>query len=168
MILSDNCWGGGRRRGWQAGAGGQGRKRTLLGCSCTAVVQMDGRGGGTAQGLSTELGAFMAGVMLSATEQQDSALHQLENIKGFFLSLFICSTGLVMSPVFLAAHMRVLAGGVLLTVLAKTVVVRPSPPHPSPPPSPPSAPLCKVISLFLHPLREDPPQWREEGRGRWE
>jgi Kef-type K+ transport system membrane component KefB len=65
----------------------------------------------------------MAGVMLSATEQQDSALHQLESIKGFFLSLFICSTGLVMSPVFLAAHMRVLAGGVLLTVLAKTVVV---------------------------------------------
>ena len=77
-----------------------------------------------AQGLSTELGAFVAGVMLSATEQQENALAQLEHLKQFFLSLFICSTGLVMSPTFLAQHMRVLAGGLVVTVAAKTVLVR--------------------------------------------
>ena len=76
------------------------------------------------QGLSTELGAFIAGVMLSTTEQQESALVQLEHIKGFFISLFIASTGLVMSPQFLMQHLRVLAGGVALTILAKTTLVR--------------------------------------------
>lgn len=62
------------------------------------------------QGLSTELGAFVAGVMLSSTDQQEHALSQLEHIKHFFLSLFIASTGLVMSPGFLMHHLRVLAG----------------------------------------------------------
>ncbi len=66
----------------------------------------------------------MAGVMLSATEQQENALHQLEHLKQFFLSLFICSTGLIMSPTFLAQHLRVLAGGLVVTVLAKTILVR--------------------------------------------
>ena len=75
------------------------------------------------QGLSSELGAFVAGVMLSATEQQEFTLHQIESIKAFFLSLFICSTGLVMSPVFLMQHLRILAGGVVLTIASKTLVV---------------------------------------------
>lgn len=75
------------------------------------------------QGLSTELGAFVAGVMMSATEQQENTLHQLEPLKQFFLSLFICSTGLIMSPTFLAQHLRVLAGGLVVTVLSKTVLV---------------------------------------------
>jgi Kef-type K+ transport system membrane component KefB len=85
-----------------------------------AVLRADGR----VQGLSTELGAFVAGVMLSATEQQENALHQLEHLKQFFLSLFISSTGLIMSPMFLAQHLRVLAGGLIVTVFAKTVLVR--------------------------------------------
>ena len=80
------------------------------------------------QGLSTELGAFVAGVMMSATEQQENTLHQLEPLKQFFLSLFICSTGLIMSPKFLAQHLRVLAGGLVVTVLSKTVLVRLEPP----------------------------------------
>ena len=62
------------------------------------------------QGLSTELGAFVAGVMLSATDQQEHALSQLEHVKHFFLSLFIASTGLVMSPGFLMQHLKILAG----------------------------------------------------------
>lgn len=43
------------------------------------------------------------------------------------MSLFIASTGLVMSPRFLAAHLPVLAAGVFLVVLGKGVLVR-SPP----------------------------------------
>ena len=75
------------------------------------------------QGLSTELGAFVAGVMLSATEQQETTLHELQHVKHFFLSLFISSTGLVMSPTFLMQHLRVLAGGLVLTIVAKTLLV---------------------------------------------
>ncbi|KAK9821251.1 hypothetical protein WJX74_001923 [Apatococcus lobatus] len=74
-------------------------------------------------GLSTELGAFISGVMLSTTDQQEQALHLLENIKHFFMSLFISSTGLIMSPRFLLQHLPVLAGGVLLTVVSKTVLI---------------------------------------------
>jgi hypothetical protein len=62
------------------------------------------------QGLSTELGAFVAGVMLSTTEQQEHALSQLDHVRNFFLSLFIASIGLVMSPSFLMQHLKVLAG----------------------------------------------------------
>lgn len=39
------------------------------------------------------------------------------------MSLFIASTGLVMSPRFLAAHLPVLAAGVFLVVLGKGVLV---------------------------------------------
>ena len=45
-------------------------------------------------------------------------------VKGFFMSLFIASTGLVMSPRFLAAHLPVLAAGVFLVVLGKGILVR--------------------------------------------
>ena len=67
--------------------------------------------------------------MLSATEQQEAMLHELQHIKHFFLSLFISSTGLVMSPTFLMQHLRVLAGGVVLTIVAKTLLVGPQLPH---------------------------------------
>ena len=77
------------------------------------------------QGLSTELGAFVAGVMLSTTDQQESALAHLEQIKAFFIALFIASTGLVMSPVFLAQHLPILTAGLILVVLGKTAVARP-------------------------------------------
>lgn len=40
------------------------------------------------------------------------------------MSLFIASTGLVMSPRFLAAHLPVLAAGVFLVVLGKGLLVR--------------------------------------------
>lgn len=53
-------------------------------------------------------------------------------VKGFFMSLFIASTGLVMSPRFLAAHLPVLAAGVFLVVLGKGILVRRCTPHPLP------------------------------------
>jgi len=69
----------------------------------------------------------VAGVMLSATDQQEHCLAQLEHLKQFFLSLFVSSIGLVISPTFLAQHLRVLAGGLLLTIACKTVLARPAP-----------------------------------------
>jgi len=69
----------------------------------------------------------VAGVMLSATDQQEHCLAQLEHLKQFFLSLFVSSIGLVISPTFLAQHLRVLAGGLLLTIACKTILARPAP-----------------------------------------
>lgn len=43
-----------------------------------------------AQGLSTELGAFVAGVMLSTTDQQEHALHQLEQVSTFACCRRVC------------------------------------------------------------------------------
>ncbi|EFN57909.1 hypothetical protein CHLNCDRAFT_7714, partial [Chlorella variabilis] len=75
------------------------------------------------QGISAELGAFVAGVMLSATEQQESVLHNIEPVTQFFLTLFISSTGLVLSPVFLLDHLPILAAGALAVIIAKTVLI---------------------------------------------
>ena len=41
----------------------------------------------------------------------------------FFLALFISSTGLVLSPVFLMHHLPVLAAGALLVIVGKTLLV---------------------------------------------
>ncbi|KAL4429184.1 hypothetical protein ABPG77_010163 [Micractinium sp. CCAP 211/92] len=75
------------------------------------------------QGVSAELGAFVAGVMLSATEQQETVLHHLEPLTQFFLALFISSTGLVLSPTFLLHHLPLLAAGATLVVISKTVLI---------------------------------------------
>ena len=74
-------------------------------------------------GLSSELGAFVAGAALAPSDQRERAAAALEPTKALFLALFIASTGLVMSPRFLLAHARVLVGGLLLTVAVKAGVV---------------------------------------------
>ena len=76
----------------------------------------------TPQGLSTELGAFIGGVMLSTTDQQESALHAIEAVVKMFVALFIASTGLILSPVFLIQHLPVLTAGLLLVVVTKTLL----------------------------------------------
>ncbi|KAL4443410.1 hypothetical protein ABPG75_011147 [Micractinium tetrahymenae] len=75
------------------------------------------------QGVSAELGAFVAGVMLSATEQQETVLHHLEPVTQFFLALFISSTGLVLSPMFLLHHLPLLAVGATLVIISKTILI---------------------------------------------
>lgn len=77
----------------------------------------------TRLGISGELGAFLAGVMLSATEQNETILHAVEPIMRFFLALFVASTGVAIAPWFLAEHFPVLAAGVAVVVAAKSLVV---------------------------------------------
>lgn len=54
----------------------------------------------------------------------DKGLPFFQQVKGFFMSLFIASTGLIMSPRFLAAHLPVLAAGMFLVILGKSILVR--------------------------------------------
>ena len=83
------------------------------------------------QGMSGELGAFLAGVMLSATDQQEVVAAGLAPISRLFLALFISSTGLVLSPRFLAHHLPLLAAGVVVVVVAKAGLVRGGGPGPA-------------------------------------
>lgn len=77
----------------------------------------------TKLGISAELGAFMAGAALSATEYQEYTLHAVEPTSNLFLALFVSSTGLTIPPAFLGEHILVLASGVALIIAAKTLLV---------------------------------------------
>lgn len=79
---------------------------------------------GTAKlGISAELGAFIAGVMVSGTEQSDSVLVLVDSVAHIFLALFISSTGLILAPRFLFHHLPLLAAGVMVIIVAKTLVI---------------------------------------------
>ena len=77
----------------------------------------------TRLGISAELGAFLAGVLLSATDQHELVLHAVEPTMKFFLALFVASTGVAIAPWFLAEHFAVLAAGVAVVIAAKSLVV---------------------------------------------
>ena len=77
----------------------------------------------TKLGISAELGAFMAGAALSATEDQQGILHAVEPTSNLFLALFVCSTGLTIPPAFLIEHFMVLASGVALIIAGKSFLI---------------------------------------------
>lgn len=76
----------------------------------------------TRLGISAELGAFLAGVLLSATEQQDAVLTAVQPATRLFLALFVASTGLTITPAFLTEHLLVLAAAVALVMIVKSLV----------------------------------------------
>ena len=79
-------------------------------------------------GLSIELGAFVAGVIISATPFADQTLHHIEPIRNVFAALFLASIGMIMNPFFLWVHLDVLLASLLVVVIFKcsliTLVVR--------------------------------------------
>lgn len=74
-------------------------------------------------GLSQELGAFIAGATLSASDQHGTASKSVDGARNIFTTLFITSIGLVMSPVFLWEHLTFLALGVAAVFISKTVLI---------------------------------------------
>ncbi|GMH40458.1 hypothetical protein BSKO_08362 [Bryopsis sp. KO-2023] len=74
-------------------------------------------------GLSHELGAFIAGAMLSASDQHEYTVKAIDGVRTMFTALFITSIGLVMSPRFLFEHLGVLAVGTGAVVVCKTAVI---------------------------------------------
>tara|TARA_B110000977_G_scaffold64920_1_gene88373 strand:- start:20286 stop:21890 length:1605 start_codon:yes stop_codon:yes gene_type:complete len=79
-------------------------------------------------GLSIELGAFVAGVMISTTQHADQVLKHVEPIRNVFAALFIASIGMIMNPFFLWVHLDVLVATLLVVIVFKcsliTLVVR--------------------------------------------
>jgi len=79
-------------------------------------------------GLSIELGAFVAGVMVSTTPFAEQTLHHIEPIRNIFAALFLASIGMIMNPYFLWVHLDVLFATLLVVIAFKcsliTLVVR--------------------------------------------
>jgi CPA2 family monovalent cation:H+ antiporter-2 len=83
----------------------------------------------TAQiGLGIEMGAFVAGLMVSNVEYADHALDRVLPMRDVFATLFFASIGILIDPGFLLANARILLGLVLTAMVGKaliaTVVVR--------------------------------------------
>ncbi|KAG0573127.1 hypothetical protein KC19_VG151000 [Ceratodon purpureus] len=74
-------------------------------------------------GLSLELGAFVAGVMISTTDLAEHTLEQVDPIRNLFASLFLASIGMLINLQFLWTHMDILLSSLILVITSKTFVI---------------------------------------------
>ena len=74
-------------------------------------------------GLGIEMGAFVAGVMVSNVESADHALDRLLPMRDLFATLFFASIGLLIDPLFLLQNVGVLMGLVAIAMVGKAIVV---------------------------------------------
>eukprot|EP00892_Ulva_mutabilis_P000016 jgi/Ulvmu1/10014/UM059_0063.1 len=74
-------------------------------------------------GLSHELGAFLAGIMVGTMHQHEDVLHATVQVRNVFTGLFLASIGLVISPVFIFEHIRLLSIGAVFVLLVKGLLI---------------------------------------------
>lgn len=73
--------------------------------------------GAVMAGLSLEIGAFLAGLVISESRYSHEVLYQVRPMRDLFASIFFVSVGMLLDPAFLWAHL----GKVLIVVLAIVV-----------------------------------------------
>lgn len=76
-------------------------------------------------GLSIEMGAFIAGLMISEVEYADQTLTYVEPIRDIFASLFFAAIGMLIDPLFIWQHLDLILGLVALTFIGKFLIVTP-------------------------------------------
>jgi CPA2 family monovalent cation:H+ antiporter-2 len=76
----------------------------------------------SALGLGIEMGAFVAGLMISNVEYADHALDRVLPMRDVFATLFFASIGILIDPAFLLANGWVLIGLVAVTMIGKAVI----------------------------------------------
>ena len=76
-------------------------------------------------GLSIEMGAFVAGLMISEVEYADQTLTYVEPLRDIFATLFFAAIGMLIDPVFLWNNLELILGLVLLVLVGKFLVVTP-------------------------------------------
>lgn len=86
-------------------------------------------------GLSIEMGAFVAGLMISEVEYADQTLTYVEPLRDIFATLFFASIGMLIDPVFLWSNLELILGLVALTFVGKCLIIVP------------------LVRLFRYPLR---------------
>lgn len=86
-------------------------------------------------GLSIEMGAFVAGLMISEVEYADQTLDYVEPLRNIFSSLFFAAIGMLIDPVFLWNNLEVILGLVALVFIGKFLIITP------------------LVRLFRYPLK---------------
>ncbi len=86
-------------------------------------------------GLSIEMGAFVAGLMISEVEYADQTLTYVESLRDIFASLFFVSIGMLIDPLFLWNNLQLILGLVALVLISKFLIITP------------------LVKLFRYPLK---------------
>ena len=76
-------------------------------------------------GLSIEMGAFVAGLMISEIDYADHALAKVLPLRDTFASLFFASIGMLIDPNILINNFGLILGMVTLVMLGKAVIIFP-------------------------------------------
>jgi CPA2 family monovalent cation:H+ antiporter-2 len=76
-------------------------------------------------GLSIEMGAFIAGLMISEVEYADQTLTYVEPIRDIFASLFFAAVGMLIDPMFIWNNLELILGLVALAFVGKFLIVLP-------------------------------------------
>ncbi|MCU0516623.1 MAG: cation:proton antiporter [Oscillatoria sp. Prado101] len=76
-------------------------------------------------GFSIEMGAFVAGLMISEVEYADQTLTYVEPIRDIFAALFFVSVGMLIDPKFLWNNLELILGLVALVLAGKFLIVTP-------------------------------------------
>jgi CPA2 family monovalent cation:H+ antiporter-2 len=76
-------------------------------------------------GFSIEMGAFVAGLMISEVEYADQTLAYVEPIRDIFAALFFVSVGMLIDPVFLWNNLELILGLVALVLIGKFLIITP-------------------------------------------
>jgi monovalent cation:H+ antiporter-2, CPA2 family len=76
-------------------------------------------------GLSIEMGAFIAGLMISEVEYADQTLTYVEPIRDIFATLFFAAIGMLIDPIFLWNNLELILGLVALVLVGKFLIITP-------------------------------------------
>ncbi len=74
-------------------------------------------------GLGIEMGAFVAGLMISQVEYADHALHSILPMRDVFATLFFASIGMLIDPLFLVQNIWTLLSLVAVVMVGKALIV---------------------------------------------
>jgi monovalent cation:H+ antiporter-2, CPA2 family len=76
-------------------------------------------------GLSIEMGAFIAGLMISDVEYSDQTLTYVEPIRDIFATLFFAAVGMLIDPIFIWNNLELILGLVALVFVGKFLIITP-------------------------------------------
>ncbi|MDJ1182524.1 cation:proton antiporter [Roseofilum casamattae] len=79
-----------------------------------------------ALGLSIEMGAFVAGLMMSEIDYADQALAKILPLRDTFASLFFASIGMLIDPRILLDNFGIILALVILVMLGKALIILPT------------------------------------------
>jgi monovalent cation:H+ antiporter-2, CPA2 family len=76
-------------------------------------------------GLSIEMGAFVAGLMISEVEYADQTLAYVEPLRDIFAALFFAAIGMLIDPLFLWDNLDLILGLVSIVLIGKFAIITP-------------------------------------------